>query len=60
MIITTPTEGYSDRDNSNIGDDIIYNRDEDIKVLDNILLDAAISSTSLDIIVLINKKGKDK
>ena len=58
--MTTPIEGYSNRDNNNIKDNIIYSKNEDIKALDNILLDIIISSTNLDIIILINKKGKGK
>ena len=59
-MVITPIEGFSDRASSDIKDNMAYSRDKDIKVLSNMLLDAAISSTNLDVIVLVNKKGKSK
>ena len=58
--MTISIEGFGDRANSNTGDDTAYNRDKDIKALGDILLDVVISSAGLDVIVLINKKGKSK
>ena len=58
--MTISIEGFGDRANSNTGDDTAYNRDKDIKALGDILSDAVISSAGLDVIVLINKKGKSK